>query len=233
MKLLNFRSSALIAIICFVLGSATTFILTGNCGDENEQENIIAAEKLQKQLTDKEAAYQTRISELQKMNSDLIQELTSVQSELFIIKLKTKSKEASIKKRIQPKTTPGLPAKDLLKKAGKPITTIDSSISSCDSLVQEVAEYLEADAVKDSLYETQITLLDSMVAVKDAIIYEKDFLYNELKINFATSLEQQQILASENSLLKKRLKKQKRRSRLFTLGATIIAGIAANYLLSH
>lgn len=233
MKLLNFRASILIAVICFVLGSVLTLVLSGKCSNDQTTQNAIAAKELEKQMQDKETAYQTRISELQKKNQQLQQELTSTQVELFSIKIKTKKKEATIKKLIQPKAAPGLPAKELLRKVNKSIVAIDSSLSPCDSLAQEVSEYLDDNAIKDSLYEAQASLQDSVIAVKDATITAKDSLYGELKTSFNTSLVQQQFLATENTNLKKQLKRQKRRSKFLTIGATILSAVATNYLLSH
>jgi hypothetical protein len=233
MKLLNFRASILIAVICFVLGSVLTLVLSGKCSNDETNKNVVAAKNLEKQMQDKETAYQSRISELQKKNQNLMQELSSVKVELISFKLKTKTKEATIKKLIQPKAAPGLPARDLLKKVNGSSVSIDSSLSPCDSLAYEISGYIEDNIIKDSLYETQIGIQENVIATMDAVITTKDSLYRDIKSSFTTSLMQQELLAGQNNLLQKQLKRQKRRSKLLTIGTMILSGIATNYLLNH
>lgn len=231
MNLLNLKSSLLIAVICFVLGFAGAFLLMGQCNDsDTSTQSIVQVKELEKQIASKETVFQTKLSELQKRNQQLQQELTSTQVELFTIKLKSKKKEDNIKKLIQPK---GLPAKELLKKVGKPAIAIDNNLSPCDSLAEEVSEYIEVNAIKDSLYETKIGLQDSVIAVKDSVINTHVKFNRELKAGFSTSLEQQELLSAENAKLKKKIKRQKRRSKLINIGAMILSGLATNYFFNH
>ncbi len=231
MNLLNLKSSLRIAVLCFVLGFAGAFLLMGQCNDSNiSTQDIAQVKELEKQIATKETAFQIKISELQKRNQQLQQELTSTQVELFTIKLKSKKKEDNIKNLIQPK---GLPAKELLKKVGKSAIAIDNSLSPCDSLAREVSEYIEVNAVKDSLYDTKIGLQDSVIAVKDSVVNTQVKFNQELKANLSTSLEQQEFLSKENAKLKKKLIRQKRRSKLINIGAMILSGLATNYFLNH
>lgn len=230
----NLRSSIATALLSFVLGCCISFLLTGGCNNTSPSTSeLITIEKLQKDFQDKQTAYQARISELQKKNATLQQELSSTQVELFTIKLKTKQKEKAIKKLVLPRTKPGLPARELLRKVNGKIVAIDSSVSSCDSLAIAVMEYLDENVVKDSLYEKQISLQDSVIRVKDVEITIRDSLYREIKTNFALSLAQQQLLAEQNGLFQKQLKRQKRRSKLLAFGSVILTGIVTNYFLNH
>ncbi len=223
----NLKSSITIAVICFVLGCCTAFLLNG-CNDNQQSAAIVKTKELEKEFSQKEESYQLRFGELQKKNISLQQELISTQAELFIIKAKTKSKERQINKRIAPK---GMPAKELLKKSGGGLLAIDSSLSPCDSLVLEVTEYIEENAIKDSLYEVHISLQDSAIVTKDSIICMHESKYQDLKTSFKVSLVQQYQLEEANQNLSKKIKRQKKRSRAAALGGMIVTGIVSGLLL--
>lgn len=227
----NLRSSIAIALICFILGFVGSAFLLGNCNNDKETEkSSLIIKNLEQQVKDNEAVYQEKVSKLETKNRRLQKELTSTQIELFSIKLKTKERETRIKKLVQPK---GLPTKDLLKKVKDSSISIINTPTSCDSLAAEVSEYIKETAIKDSLYETQIGLQDSMISVKDSIITHQSKLYSELKTSFSLSLEQQKELISENQLLHKKLKRQKRRSKIVTFGMMVLSGAAVSYLMNH
>lgn len=227
----NLRSSIAIALICFFLGFVGSAFLLGSCNNDKETEkSSLIIKNLEQQVKDTEAVYQQKVSELETKNRQLQKELTSTQIELFRIKLKTKERETRIKKLVQPN---GLPAKDLLKKVKDSSTGINNNPSPCDSLAAEVSEYIKETVIKDSLYETQIGLQDSVIAVKDSIITHQSKLYSELRTSFLFSLEQQKELISENQLLHKKLKRQKRRSKIISFGMMVLSGAAVNYLMNH
>jgi len=230
----NQKSTISIALLSFVVGCCFSFLLMGGCSNtEKAAAELVTVEKLQKDLQDKENSYQAAISELRKKNLALQQELTSTQVELFAVKIKTKQKETTIKKLVQPKEKPGLPARELLKKVNGKIVAIDSSLSPCDSLAVAVLEYMDENSAKDSLYERQISLQDSIINVKDVEITARDSLYREVKTGFTLSLTQQKLLAGQNSSLHKQLRRQKRRNMFLSIGGIILSGLATNYFLNH
>lgn len=227
----NLRSSIAIALICFILGFVGCAFLLGSCNNDKETDkSSLIVKNLEQQVKDSEAVFQKKVSELETKNRQLQKELTNIQIELFRIKLKTNERETRIKKLVQPKR---LPAKDLLKKVKDSSISIINAPASCDSLAMEVSEYLKETAIKDSLYESQIVLQDSVIALKDSIITHQSTLYSELKTSFSLSLEQQKELISENQQLYKKLKRQKRRSRIVGFGMMVLSGAAVNYLMNH
>lgn len=226
----NLRSSVAIALICFILGFVGSAFLLGNCNNKETEKSSLIIKNLEQQVKDTEAVYQQKISELETKNRQLQMELTSTQIELFRIKLKTKERETRIKKLVQPN---GLPAKELLKKVKDSSISINNSPSTCDSLAAEVSEYIKETAIKDSLYEAQIGLQDSVISFKNSIITHQSKLYSELKTSFSLSLEQQKELISENQLLHRKLKRQKRRSKIISIGMMVLTGAAVNYLQNH
>src|SRR5258705_3751028 len=171
---LNFKSPITTLIVGFLIGCLATFLLMGGCNNsKSDHETIANPKELKKQADAVEASYQKKIGELQTSNQQLQHDLKLVRDQLSVIKGRTKQKEATIKKIIEPK---GYPAKELLKKVNSPSATMDTSLSSCDSLVQEVSEYILENETKDSLYEAQANIQDSIITVKDSVIANQNEL---------------------------------------------------------
>lgn len=228
---INLKSRITIFILGFLLGCFVTLLLTGGCNKSKVATgNIVQPKELQKQADEIEKTYQERLTELESKNQTLQQELKGAKDQLSAIKTKTKQKEATIKKIIEPK---GFPAKELLKKVNSSSLTIDSSLSPCDSLVQEVSEYMQENEVKDSLYELQVSTQENIIITKDSVIGLQSKQHDELQTLFGQSLATQETLTKENVQLRRQFKRQKFRNRLLSIGVTILSGITANYLIHH
>jgi hypothetical protein len=228
MTTINLKSSTALLILGLVIGFCLSLLFKG-CNSEIPvpHEKVISPAVLKKQAADIENTYQTKFTELENKNQQLQNELKTTKEQLTTIKLKTKQRENSIKRIIEPK---GFPAKELLAKVNSSVI-VDSSLSPCDSLAQEVSKYVEENEVKDSLYQSQINTLDSIVAVKDSVIRFKTELHSEWIDVFTEALDQQVILQKENQQLRKLFKRQKRKSKLITAGLMILSAVGANYLL--
>lgn len=227
MKQFNIQISIVTLVLGILVGILVSLLLDLSYNDllaANPPDN---SEVLRKEMAAKEAVHLTKISDLEKKNEKLSEELKSTREQLSTIKSKTKEREKTIKKLIEPK---GFPAKDLLEKVNKSVT-IDSSLTPCDSLAVEVTSYIQENAVKDSLYESQIKTMDSIVSVKDSVIQLKAERHNDLTNLLDQSLDKQDILVNENLQLRKQFKRQKLKSKLVTVGLMILSGTAANYLL--
>lgn len=223
----NLKSFAAIAIICFVLGCCVTFLLTSKCNNEVKPKSFISPKVLHWQADSIEASYKVNIIELESRNEQLQQELNLTKLELNAVKAKSKSKAATIKKIIDPK---GYPAKELLEKADPSLMVMNSGLSTCDSLVQEVNEYVELNEVKDSLYEVQISIRDNLITSKDSIIAFKTEKHKVFSSLFNQSLQDQQKMLSENNRLRRRIKLQKLKGKLFAIGTGVLSGLATHYL---
>ena len=227
----NPKSPITTLILGFLLGCLATFLLMGGCNNgKPEHEAVSNPKELKKQADAVEISYQKKIEALQTSNQQFQQELKTVKDQLSSIKTKTKQKEATIKKIIEPK---GFPAKDLLKKVNSPSVTMDTSQSDCDSLMEQVSEYIMENETKDSLYEVQSNIQDSIIVGKDFVIANQAELHQKLQTLFNQSLDQQTSLVNENSQLRKQFKRQKFRNKIFAVGVTILSGFTANYLLNH
>lgn len=217
-----------------IAGLITGFFLSlfvQGCGNSGGTRNtaIVSPETLKSQLAEEVAGYQEKIAELETKNTDLQRQLKTAKNQLSAAKVKVQQRETNIKKRIEPR---GFPAKELLNNA-RPLPKVDSGLSACDSLAKNVAEYIEENAVKDSLYEVQINKLDSIVSLKDCVIAEKIKINKSVTESFTKSLEQQEVLLKENQGLRNKSKKQKRRSKLATIGLMILSALGAKQLSHH
>ena len=227
MKKFNIQISIVTLILGILLGVLGSLLFDLSYNDLLVSNSPDNADVLRKEMAAKEAVHLTKISELEKKNEKLSEELKSTKEQLSTIKSKTKEREKTIRKMIEPK---GFPAKDLLERVNKSVV-IDSSLTPCDSLAEEVTGYIQDNALKDSLFESQINTLDSIVAVKDCVIQFKTDLHKDLSTLFNQSIEKQNVLEKENLQLRKQFKRQKLKSKLVTVGLMILSGTAANYLL--
>ena len=226
----KFKSSIALLLIGLVAGFCLSFLFNGcSKNDGFTHEKITPVKNLQKEADAKEASYQAKITELEHKNESLQQELSTTKGQLAIAKSKSKNREENIKKIIEPK---GYPAKEVLQKI-KPASITNTELSPCDSLASEVSEYIQENLLKDSLYDLQITTLDSIIAGKDSVIDVKTRQHQDLQTSFEKSLVQQEILEKTNSQLKKQFKRQKFRSKIVALGITVLSGLAANYIIQH
>lgn len=231
----NFKTSIALLMIGLLAGFCLSFLFNG-CGNDIgvSHEQIVPVKDLRKETDAKEASYKDKITELENKNAELQRQLKTSKEQLVAIKSKTKQRENNIKKIIAPGSYQerGYPAKELLEKI-KPAVITDTVLSPCDSLVNEVSEYMEENAVKDSLYESHTSTQDSLIAGKDSVIKNQTRLHQELKTLFEQSLAQQEKLIGENTELRRQFKRQKLRSKIVALGVTVLSGLVANYLIHH
>lgn len=227
MKLLNVKMSISMLIGGLIIGFFLSLFVQG-CGDSATKENtaIVTAEQIKSGLAAKVAVYEQKIADLERKNIYLQKQLKSVEDQLATKKVKVQQREIKIKKRITPV---GFPAKELLNKV-RPLPAANSSLSACDSLVKDVAAYMDENAAKDSLYEVQINTLDSIVDVKDSLIAENEKINKSVSEALVKSFEQQQILLKENQQLRNKSKQQKRRSKLATIGLMILSAFGGKQL---
>lgn len=225
---INLKSNPILFFLGFICGFSLLFLLSGNCnGPDKKSEVIVNPKQIRKEVEKSEQEQQHKIAELEIKNQQLLQELATTKDLLSKAKQKTKIREAEIIKLVEPK---GFPAKELLAKT-KLMQTADTPSSVCDSLISEVSEYINENTVKDSLYELQVAQLNSTMAVKDSLISLNLQLNKELKSSLIQSLSQQEVLYEQNQQLKRKFKRQKFRTKLIAIGATIFSGIATEYLI--
>jgi hypothetical protein len=227
---LRLKSSMTIALICFVAGCCTAFLLMTNCGTEKKKGDFIPASLLKKQADSLKVFYQGKISELETSNKQLTVQLNATKAELNAAKLKANGKAAEIKKLIEPK---GYPAKQLLEKAGVPAVLTEIQLQECDSLKLLVSDFIIENEIKDNLYEQQARQQDSLLTGKDAVIALQEGENLNLSILFKQSTTQQQILEKDNQLLRKQVKRKKKAGRWLAIGSAVVSGLATHYITNR
>ena len=227
MKKINIGVPVITLILGILIGLLSWFLFDLSANDLLTTSSVDNTEKIKKEIAAKEALHQEKITELENRNDELQKDLNTVKEQLASIKSQTKKRETTIKKILEPK---GMAAKDLLEKVGHSVP-VDSNLSPCDSLANEVSGYIEENVVKDSLYETQISKLDSTIEIKDSIIQLKNKMHIDLSNTVSKLLNDHEALLRENKALRKEFKRQKRKGKLVTAGLMILSATAANYLL--
>ena len=190
---------------------------------------IIPAKDLKKQADTTESKYQQKIVDLESRNRELEQNLNTTEELLAQAKQKVKQTETRIK------LITGLnisPPKQLSGSTDS-LQADNNKISPCDSLVTVVGDYILENNEKDSLYDEQITTMDSLSRNKDSVIQTSAESYNSLHRLFDQSLDQQQSLQKQNLQLQKQVNRQRLKSKLVTIGLLFLSGTATNYLLHH
>lgn len=230
MRKFHLKTSLALLLTGIIIGVCSSLLFNGCHGGNNNIANyeITQPKELRDQVVATETNYQAKINELENKNHVLQQELKTTKTQLAEVKVKTKQRQSRIKELIAPK---GLLAKDLIQRTNSSSTNIDSSLSPCDSLANEVNQYLVENFKKDSLYEIQVVMQDSLIAAKDSIITLNDERYCDLKKILTQSLIQQETLIIDNKLLQKKFKSQKFRNKLVVLGTMIVSGVITNYLI--
>jgi hypothetical protein len=177
-----------------------------------------APKQLQAQVFKNEYLFIKKADSFQRKSVQLQQELILTKNELKTAKEKNASLHVAIYKLLD-------------KEADKPLE--HSSEIDCDSLVVLVDDLMQTSVIKDSLYDDTVINLEQQVSNKDSTISVKERQYTELKAAFNMSIEGQKQLTTENKLLTKDIKKQKRKSKIISAALLILSGAAANYLIQH
>lgn len=224
----RFKLSVYFLISGFILGFFTAFFfMPGNPDTNTSRSSAATTKQLSKEVATIEKNYQNRIVVLQTRNSELQQKLTTTQSSLEQAKQSVKQKEGAVKKLAQANNT--LKRKRSIENYNIPF--FDEPPCNCDSLKIEVVEYINENHRKDSLYEIQLSTMDSVVVVKDSIVHTTEGLYNSLHQIYDKAIAAQQVLQNENHVLKKKEKRRKVKNKIITAGLMILTGTAANFLL--
>jgi hypothetical protein len=226
MTLLNLKNVLTLLSLGFVLGFFASFLLGGGNRALTSKADVIAKPKeIEKQAYTMQANYQKQIGELQDRNIELQQNLEVTQGLLDQAKQACEQKEQRIKKLTEPK---GYPAKALLNK-------VDTSkfISGCDSLVSAVNDYIQENHRKDTIYETKLIQMDSIITVKDDLIQTNTAAYANLHQLFDLSLGSQESLIKQNKQLQREFKRQRFRNKLVNIGLVILSATATKFLLHY
>jgi hypothetical protein len=181
---------------------------------------VKSPKQLQKEVTSSEAIYTKKADSLNSQNNKLADQLTNTKAALVIANAKT----AQLQKEVF----------SLLDRRFESHQKSDShSDANCDSLAHTVPVLIAASQEKDSLYNSEVAVLESQVQNRDSTVALQQQQYQILKESFTKSLEAQTILATDNKALTKTVRQQRTKSKLLSAALFILSGTAASYLLRH
>ena len=212
---LNLRIGLTLLFFGFVIGLATVSLFgndnsVGPKPTPSTKEIKKEADQIVKKEKKRSLEFENKVRGLEKIVDDLKRQLANS-------KAAANNSVSKIRRLIPPKES---------------VDRIDtSSASHCDSLAETVKLYITQNEKKDSLYDFQIETLEEIVQVKDSIIEIKENSNIGLRSLVDKSIVQQDILQSENGMLKKKVKKEKFKRKLLSVAIAIIGGIASSLIL--
>jgi hypothetical protein len=229
MVTLQFKTTLILLFLGFLCGVTWSALLSGCGGSAGSAPPDRAIIEITAKAADNEKTYRSEKAKLDSMNGKLQTELKTTRSLLAQAKQKAFKSKTILVKRIEPA---GFPAGVLLKKSNQQ-STVDTLSNRCDSLLVELTHYQQDNEIKDSLYEKQISILDSVVVTQDAIIKNDSVAYRDIKGLFDQAIERSTILQNENWQLKHTIRRQKIRGRWATVGLVLLSGAAAHFIANH
>lgn len=210
-----------LALLCvgFILGFYNCLLFSG-CGRAASLPAVthIPPAAIQKKVATAQLHFQATLDSLGSATRHLQKDLQTTQAALQ----KAKQTNHALQRQVY----------DLLDRSPAIVADTVARISNCDSLQTSVKDLIASDSVKDSLYETVTHNLQAQIVNRDSTLNVKQDEYHALQTSFATSLEQQQTLQSENTTLRKQIKRQKRAGVVKTIGL-VLATLFVTHYLSH
>lgn len=215
------RIKAIWILVNGILAGIGLAILFRSCRQDNTLNNRQAKEmvkQIQKESEQSEKKFLAKIDSLDKRSAALSNDVRSLNLLLQNAKAANSHTQASVTERV--------------KKISPAIDTAEYYVQ-CDSLKNEALLLITEAKQKDSLYELTIQKKDEQIMLKDSSLQLHRQQYAELKGYFTRSITQQQQLLAENSLLNKKLRRQKTKARLLGGLTAVVAGFTAHYLITH
>jgi len=212
-------------LLCFAVGVLLGLFLgvvycTATFNNNSSPLPIPSAKELQKEVTHFETGYRKSFDSLKNESAKLGSALNMAKTELQHAKQRSQLLQGEVY---------GLLDSQFKKQQSDTI----AAITSCDSLAVTVRELIQANELKDTLYEHVTANLEDQVKNKDSTIALKDSQYSQLKTAFDHGVNNQTFLAEQNKLLNKEYKRQKLKSKFLSATLFVLSGAAAAYLLRH
>lgn len=232
-----------LSLLSFTAGFTTRYLFfEGN--KLIQQPQSVEVKELKKDAVANDIAYQKQINDLNKQNIELQFQLQVSQSLLDETKDSTKEIELKIRRIIEHRRKQrqsddklaGVlslqnPERDKPKIKNGYVAIFDDT--PCDSLINEVQNYITGNHRKDSVYEVQLAQFDSVVSVKNRIIEADQTAYSSLYNLFQKATSDKANLSMENKSLKKQFVRQRVKSKVLTAALFVLSGFTANYILRH
>jgi hypothetical protein len=222
----QFKTTLVLLFLGFFCGVCMSVLFMGCGGCNRGKLQPSTFHEIKKKQNSADSTFQKEKERLDTIKQQLKSDAKATKTALQKAKQTTGLRQQQIKRLTEPK---GYPAQLLLEKRTRPEP--DTVFDHCDSLVQEVAHFIEENQTKDSLYENQIGTLDSLVFTQDAIIQNNSAAYNNLQRLFNQAVDFGETVEKENLRLHQKLRRQKTKSKIVSIGLMILTGAATNYLI--
>lgn len=107
------------------------------------------------------------------------------------------------------------------------ISKVDTNnyVVTCDSLQHELTYFINANSYKDSIVNEQVGYYELLIIAKDSTIVCLESDYQSIKANSNALLKLNTVLVNENKKTQKLCLRIKRKDRLITGSAFLLAGI--------
>lgn len=186
---------------------------TGEKVKPDKTEMIKASEKAERIDTDYKAAF-----EKLKTHSDSLQkELSATQSKLKVTKFKLNQSQVALVALAEKKS-------DTL--------SVEQLLNDCDSLKQQTLAYVAWVDSTQSIYESNISQLENMVAIKDSQVVICRASYLQIKGLLDENLERERKLSDDLNTAYKSQRRKVLQNKLLAGGMLILSGIATTLYIN-
>ena len=206
-----------VLVIGIIIGISFSNLFKG-CNDTVTQTKTFKPETLKNQSVKVDEIYQHQIDSLQVSSNGLAKKLAGTKQILSQVSKKNKLLQMQVY--------------ELIDRTPVNADTIQTQ-SNCDSLKVTVAELLQSDDLKDSLFTDVNNNLETQIKNKDSTLMIKDMELHALRISLDQSITEQQFLYDQNKTYQKQFRQQKVKGKLLSVGALILSGMAAAYLIQQ
>lgn len=213
---MNIKTIAVL-VIGIIIGISFSNLFKG-CNDTVTQTKTFKPETLKNQSVKADEIYQHQIDSLQVSSNGLAKKLAGTKQILSQVSKKNKLLQMQVY--------------ELIDRTPVNADTIQTQ-SNCDSLKVTVAELLQSDDLKDSLFTDVNNNLETQIKNKDSTLMIKDMELHALRISLDQSITEQQFLYDQNKTYQKQFRQQKVKGKLLSVGALILSGMAAAYLIQQ
>lgn len=186
---------------------------TGEKVKSDKTEMIKASEKAERIDTDYKAAFESL-----KTHSDSLQkELSATQSKLKVTKFKLNQSQVALVALAEKKS-------DTL--------SFEQLLNDCDSLKQQTLAYVAWVDSTQSIYESNISQLENMVAIKDSQVVICRASYLQIKGLLDENLERERKLSDDLNTAYKSQRRKVLQNKLLAGGMLILSGIATTLYIN-
>lgn len=163
-----------------------------------------------------EEYYQNAFIQLKGHSDSLERELSKSQKQLIATKIKLEQSKFNVVSLIE-KDTSGL--------------SVQQKLNDCDSLKEEVSDYVVWVDSTQSGYETTIKQLTNIVAVKDSEIVVCQISYTQLKSISDDNLQRERKLTEDLETAYKQQRKNRIQNKFLAAGFLILSGITTGLII--